>query len=272
MSAPGTASTRALASGGADGSGGADASGGVPRLSVIVPTLNEARRIQSLMSWLGRLNGIDEVVVSDGGSDDGTAQLARDSGYPGALQVLEGPRGRGQQLNRGARAARGQQLLFIHADCLPPRDSAYWIRRTLRQPDTAAGAFKTWHVSEERLASLASGCPGVNEGGSRPWLHLADLRSRYTRLPYGDQGLFITRESFERSGGYPDQPLMEDLEFSRRLCRFGAIRTAPSCMLVSGRRFEARPLRDTCLVNVFPVLYGFGVPATRLAAWYRDTR
>lgn len=231
---------------------------------MIVPTLNEVKRINPLLAWLGGMNGIEEVIVSDGGSDDGTLEAVRNFDFPGCLRLETGSAGRALQLNRGAAAAAGDTLFFIHADTLPPRDSVYWIRRILAEPGVVAGAFRTWHVTDQALEGDAARSPW--------WLHLADLRSRYTSLPYGDQGLFLTRREFEAAGGYPEQPLMEDLEFSRRLRRRGLIRTAPSSTRVSARRFEAHPIWDTCLVNVFPTLYTLGVSPTRLAAWYRNTR
>jgi hypothetical protein len=121
-----------------------------------------------------------------------------------------------------------------------------------------AGAFHTWHVADD--------------GRRAPWLHLADLRSRWSGLPYGDQALFVRREAFERAGGFPDQPLMEDLELSRRLRRLGRIAIVPASVRVSGRRFLAHPIRDTLLVNAFPLLYRLGVPPASLARLYRDIR
>ena len=242
------------------------------RLSVIVPTLNEAKRLPGLLTYLQRLNGLHEVVVSDGGSTDGTRELvlrwAPD--WPWQLRLVNAERGRAKQLNAGAQRAQGDVLLFIHADTLPPADAAYWVRRILAQPGVVAGAFRTWHVADAMLSHAAA--HQHSDVVSPWWLHLADIRSRYTGLPYGDQGLFLTRKQFERLGGFPDQPLMEDLEFSLRLRAHGVIRTAPSRILVSGRRFEAHPLLDTCLVNAFPALYRLGVPARRLAGWYANTR
>ena len=120
-----------------------------------------------------------------------------------------------------------------------------------------AGAFRTWHVAD---------------GRNVPWLHLADLRSRYSRLPYGDQALFVRREAFWRAGGFPGQPLMEDLELSRRLRRIGRIAIAPASVRVSGRRFLDRPIREALLVNSFPLLYRLGVAPATLARLYRDVR
>jgi hypothetical protein len=123
-----------------------------------------------------------------------------------------------------------------------------------------AGAFRTWTVADAPAPWFA------------PALHAADLRSRYTRLPYGDQAMFVRTDAFWRAGGFPDQPLMEDLELSRRLRALGAIRTAPATVRVSGRRFVARPIAYTLAVNVFPLLYRLGVPATRLAQLYQAVR
>ncbi|MCA9639235.1 MAG: TIGR04283 family arsenosugar biosynthesis glycosyltransferase [Myxococcales bacterium] len=255
------------------------------RLSVIVPTLNEAKRLPGLLTYLQRLNGLHEVVVSDGGSTDGTREFvvrwapsrstATDCHWPWQLRLVNAERGRAKQLNAGAQRAQGDVLFFIHADTLPPADAAYWVRRTLREPGVVAGAFRTWHVADAVLSRAAARQHSTSESReveSPWWLHLADVRSRYTGLPYGDQGLFLTRMQYERLGGFPDQPLMEDLEFSLRLRAHGVIRTAPSRMQVSGRRFEAHPLLDTCLVNAFPALYRLGVPARRLAEWYAHTR
>ena len=122
------------------------------------------------------------------------------------------------------------------------------------------GAFRTWTVTEGRRRWFG------------PLLHLADLRSRYSGLPYGDQALFVRADVFRQLGGFPDQPLMEDLEFSRRLRDAGQIRTVPASVRVSGRRFLARPVYYTLLVNVFPILYRLGMPPRVLASLYGNPR
>jgi len=160
-------------------------------------------------------------------------------------------------MNAGARLATGDVLLFLHADASLPAGAAAYVEGALADPRIVAGAFRTWHVAD---------------GARAPWLHLADLRSRLSGLPYGDQALFARREAFERSGGFPDQPLMEDLELSRRLRRLGRIAIVPASVRVSGRRFLAHAIRDTLLVNAFPLLYRLGVPAERLARFYADVR
>src|SRR5690606_25848453 len=167
--------------------------------------------------------------------------------------------------NLGAARASGDALVFLHADTTPPRDLAYWVTRCLGTPGVVAGAFRTWHVDDRPQAQRAPRRAAL-------WLHLADIRSRYTSLPYGDQGLFVPRDVFERVGGFPAQPLMEDLELSLRLRRLGRICVAPARIEVSGRRFLHSPLLDTLLVNAFPALYRAGVSPRRLKQLYRDLR
>ena len=228
------------------------------RISVVLPVLDEAARIGNRLSELARI-AFHEVIVVDGGSRDQTPAIARR--FPGVL-LVQGPRGRASQMNEGARRATGDVLLFLHADVSLPADAASHIRRTLAHPGTAAGAFQTRTVAEE--------------GTPRPWwsllLHLADLRSRYSRLPYGDQTLFLRRDVFQRAGGFPEIPLMEDLAVSRKLSALGVVLTIPAQVTVSGRRFIERPFYYTLLVNVFPLLFRLGVPASMLAVWYGDSR
>jgi len=165
-------------------------------------------------------------------------------------------------MNEGARRATGDVLLFLHADVSLPPDAAAHIERALAHPGTAAGAFRTWTVADG--------------AGPRPWwsplLHLADLRSRYSRLAYGDQAIFLRRDIFQKTGGFPEIPLMEDLAFSRKLSALGVVRTIPFRVTVSGRRFIERPLYYALLVNLFPLMFRLGVPARVLAVWYGEVR
>jgi rSAM/selenodomain-associated transferase 2 len=221
-------------------------------LSIIIPVLDEERRIGER---LAELRDCAELIVVDGGSRDRTVERAR--AFPG-VRVEAAPRGRASQMNHGARLASGDILLFLHADVSLPPDAVTHIEQAFADARTVAGAFRTWHVADD--------------GRSAPWLHLADLRSRYSGLPYGDQALFVRRESFWKAGGFPEQPLMEDLELSRRLRRLGRIAKVRSSVRVSGRRFLAHPIRDTLFVNAFPLLYRLGVSAESLARLYRDVR
>jgi hypothetical protein len=134
------------------------------------------------------------------------------------------------------------------------------VARTLADPAVVAGAFRVRTIADE------------GPGWLGPLLRLADLRSRVTRFPYGDQAVFVRRDVFERVGGFPDQPLMEDVELARRLWRVGAIRTVPVVVRVSGRRFLTHPIRAVVAMRVFPLLYRLGVSPGRLARLYGDPR
>ena len=222
-----------------------------------MPVLDEEARIARRLEELAVTPGIDEVIVVDGSSTDRTIAVA--SAFPG-VRVLSASRGRGPQMNAGAATASGAILLFLHADVSLPRDAVAWIARALTDPGVVAGAFRTWTVPDAGQSWLA------------PLLHLADMRSRITRFPYGDQAIFVRREAFERAGGFPDQPLMEDLELSRRLRRLGRVVTVPAVVHVSGRRFLDRPIRSTLVNRLLPILYRLGVPPRVLAQLYGDVR
>jgi GT2 family glycosyltransferase len=162
-------------------------------------------------------------------------------------------------MNAGAQAASGEVLLFLHVDTRLPERAALTIREQLARPGVVAGAFRTRTCADGNAPSPA-------------WLRLADLRSHYTRTPYGDQALFVRRDAFERVGGFPDLPLMEDYELSRRLRQIGRIAISRRSVRVSGRRFLERPLYNALLVNTYPLLYRLGVSPESLRRFYRDVR
>ena len=226
-------------------------------ISVIVPVLDEEARLGRRLAELAATPGLGEVLVVDGGSADSTVAIAHT--FSG-VRLLSAARGRARQMNAGAAAAVGDVFLFLHADVSLPRDAAAWIVRTLADPRVVAGAFRTWTVPDGAPSRLG------------PLLRLADIRSRVTRFPYGDQAIFVRRDAFARVGGFPDQPLMEDLELSRRLRRLGRIATVPAVVRVSGRRFVTRPIRFTLIARTFPTLYRLGVPPRVLARFWGDVR
>ena len=229
-----------------------------PALSVVVPVLDEAARIRSRLADLVGRPGIDQVVVVDGGSRDDTAALAAQ--VPG-VTVCRTTRGRGSQLAAGARLAWGDVLLFLHIDCRLPADAPGQIHRTLARPGTVAGAFRTRHVLD-----------GGGGRWMRPLLPLADLRSHYTRLPYGDQALFVCADAYRRAGGFARMALFEDVDLAKRLWAVGRIEVLPDRVEVSARRYVARPVWTAIAMNAFPVLWRIGVPEDRLARWYASAR
>lgn len=225
-------------------------------ISVVIPTLNEAERLPRLLAALAWMPLL-EVIVADGGSTDDTCALAA----RGGAQVVRVPQaGRARQLNAGAAVAQGRVLWFLHADACPPEGAVAGIRHALADPGVVGGAFLLRTVSDR---------------GGRGWgplLRIADVRSRVTRHPYGDQGLFVRRDVFDAVGPYPDLALMEDLALSQHLVRVGRLARVPLEVTVSGRRFENRLLASFAMMQVFPTLYRLGVPTERLAAWYRHER
>lgn len=228
------------------------------RVSVVVPVLNEERRIGRLLDGLSALlpcHALHEVIIVDGGSSDRTAELA--STDPRAT-FLRSERGRARQMNRGAGEASGDVIWFVHADGTPPPEALFWIERTLADPAVVAGAFQTWTVVDD----------GEVAPRWAPLLHLADLRSRWSDRPYGDQAMFIRKEVFFRLGGFADLPIMEDLDLSERLRAAGRVVTVPSSVEVSGRRFLARPVYATFIVNVLPMLHRWGISIDVLADLY----
>ena len=223
-----------------------------PRLAIVVPVLNEAEVLPRLLQALQPLRARGcELVVADGGSHDGTPALAA----PWADAVITAPRGRARQMNAGAAASTAPALWFLHADTLPPPEADTRVLQALAA-GAAWGRFDV-HI-EGRPAML------------RVVAALMNLRSRLSGIATGDQAIFLTREAFDRVGGFPDQPLMEDIELSRRLKRIGP----PACLRArvhtSGRRWEQRGVwRTIVLMWRLRWRYWRGESAEAIARAYR---
>ncbi len=217
-------------------------------ISVVVPTLNERNNLpRTLAPLLAAGDGL-EVIVADGGSDDGTAELARDLG----LRVLNCPRGRAVQMNAGAAAAAGEYLLFLHADTLLPPGFDTLVRRTLEHPDISVGAFRL---------DLDADHPGLRMIERTVW-----LRCRVMGLPFGDQALFVRAGDFKLIGGFPEIGIMEDYELVRRLGSAGRVEVLDVPVLSSARRWLARGFWRTTWENQLAVLgHKLGVQPARLA-------
>jgi rSAM/selenodomain-associated transferase 2 len=223
-----------------------------PRISVIITALNEERGVLPVIAAC-RVPGVEEIILVDGGSSDATREVAAQTG----ATVVLSERGRGRQLNRGADQAKGDILLFLHADTLLPVGFAEVVPRLLRLPATAAGAFSL------RIAGGGSSLRLIEAG--------VNLRSRLLGLPYGDQALFMNRHVFVQVGGFPDIPILEDLVMVLRLGREGKIRIARKAVRTSARRWEATgPWRMTLVNQAAVCAYLAGVPPERIARWYHS--
>ena len=223
------------------------------RLAIVVPTLDEEDALRRNLP--AALAAADEVVVSDGGSGDGTVELARRLG----ARVLSGPVGRGGQLNRGAGAAQAADvLLFLHADTTLPACGAAAVREAVAS-GASGGAF---------LLRFDVDRPAQRLGA---WL--INRRTRLLRLPLGDQAQFVTREAFARLGGFRDWPILEDLDFAIRLRRLGGMTLIEEPVTTAARRFRELGVPRTVATNwLIWTLYFLGVSPHRLARLYRQIR
>lgn len=240
-----------------------------PSLSIIIPVLNEAQRIGPALQALAplRLRGAQLVVV-DGGSTDGTREMAQQAleqyfdvgpnhvGQVAQAQLLQCAAGRALQMNAGAQLATAPWLLFLHADTqLPPNAHALI---TL----ASASGDRVWGRFDVRIAG-------------RPWMlrvigACMNIRSRCTGIATGDQALFMTRDAFDAVGKFPHQPLMEDIEMSARLLKLSRPVNLHAKVITSGRRWETRGVwRTVFLMWRLRLAYWRGTPPDQLAKLYR---
>jgi rSAM/selenodomain-associated transferase 2 len=222
------------------------------RLSIVIPALNEAANLARLLPDLARREHQAELLVVDGGStDDSRAVVARVE----AARWLAARRGRAAQMNAGARAARGDVLLFLHADTMLPAGAGAAILAALADRRVVGGRFDVRLDSPRPLLAAVG------------WL--MNRRSRLTGICTGDQGIFVRRAVFEALGGYPEIPLMEDVEFTRRLKRRGRLAALPLRVVTSARKWETEGIvRTVVLMWTLRLLYALGTPPARLHRWY----
>lgn len=225
-----------------------------PAGTVVIPVLDDRDHLRACLAALAAAGGPElEVVVVDGGSVDGSAE-----DLPPDVRVLRAERGRARQMNAGAAGARGEWILFLHADTRLPAGAAAAVARTLADPDIVGGAFSVDFLESFR--------------GRRLLAFGANLRARLLGLPLGDQGLFVRRAAFEALGGFPDLPLMEDVALVRALRRRGRLRLLELRVRTSARRWQRegpwRTLRNWALLALFHA----GVSPWRLKQWYSDLR
>ncbi len=222
-------------------------------ISVIMPILNEDKILDDTLSKLEPELRNHELIIVDGGSSDGSIEIAKRFG-----KVVISERGRARQLNTGAAAATGDIFVFLHADV--------WLE---------PGAF----ASVEKV--LASGYVGGGflqridcKGILYRLLEItADMRGKYQKIFYGDSGIFVTKKDFDRIGGFPDVPIMEEVKFSKSLRKLGKTRMIKPKIHISARRWESKGIIRTTVTNWFiTLLYNCGFSLERLAKLYQDIR
>jgi len=221
-------------------------------LSIIIPVLNEATNLERLLPHLAEVCPGAEVIVADGESGDGTAAVV---GRFRGIRLVTSSQGRARQMNVGAHAANGETLLFLHADTRLPQGASAAIEEALQDPRVVGGRFDVHLDSPRPLLCLVG--------------ELMNLRSRLTGISTGDQALFVRRAIFEALGGYPDIPLMEDVEFTRRLKRTGRVAALAMRVTASARKWEREGiLRTIFLMWTLRFLNFLGVSPARLHRWY----
>lgn len=223
-------------------------------ISVVLPVLNEEQSIRGTLQSLIRLTPY-EIIVVDGGSRDRTLEICKEF----AVDVMHAERGRARQMNVGARRASGEVLLFLHADTRLPQSALNDIAAALSDSRYLGGRFDVELEGAHWMLKIVG--------------TLINYRSRATKIATGDQALFVRREVFDRMGGFPDIPLMEDIGFCRALKRIGGVACLRSRVITSARRWE----RDGVWRTIFKmwslkVCYLAGVSPIRLKRFYADTR
>ncbi len=221
-----------------------------PYVSVVIPALNEEKNIENAI--LSARNQNAEVIVVDGGSSDQTVKKAIAAG----AMVKTSKPGRALQQNRGAEIAKGKTLLFLHADTILPGDYIDYVFEALMDPKTIGGAFRFKTDGDTPIMRIVE--------------FLANFRSKYLKLPYGDQAVFVRRSAFEDNGGFPLIGIAEDLFFIRELARKGRIRIVPANAVTSARRWQRLGIFRVTLINQLIAAGCFmGIPPRLLATLYQ---
>lgn len=226
------------------------------RFSIVMPVLNEENLLEQQLIHLKKQceQYACELLIVDGGSQDQTVAIAEKYGH-----VIHSARGRATQMNAGAAAADGEVFLFLHADTQLPPDAFSAIEQALQTPDVAGGAFQICFNCDQWSYRLVAG--------------VTNLRSQLRKSFTGDQAYFIRATSFRAIGGYPEQPLMEDLEIVVRLKAIGNFVLLPQYVTTSARRHTRLGLLPSVLFMWYlRVLYTFGTSPARLQRLYRDIR
>jgi rSAM/selenodomain-associated transferase 2 len=229
-------------------------------VSIIIPAYNEENCILTSLDQLKKVRGCLEILVADGGSTDRTTELVLQAAprYPHHLRLVESVRNRAVQSNRAAQVACGDAFLFLHADVLVPPHAVESLEHSLQNPSVIGGNFQIVFDGDSPIERFFTWCYRVR----RPF-----------GIYYGDSGVFVRRQVFERLGGFKPIPIMDDYEFVRRMEGAGRTVCLNPPLLVSDRRWRVQGVLPTLFSWVWiQTLYSLGVPAEHLARWYGPIR
>jgi len=222
-------------------------------ISIIIPVLNEEEMLLKMSDRFSELKQTAEVIFVDGESSDGTVELASQLG-----KVLKGKKGRGVQMNLGAKKATGDILLFLHADAYINKRAVSSVRECIHK-GAVGGCFT------QRLNNKFAVYRYMERQGT--------VRAKKTKIFYGDQGIFVRRDIFFALGGYPEVPVMEDILFSRKLRRAGKVECLDDRIYVSARRWEKHGFFKTnILYNIILLLFSLHIPLRIIKYLYKDKR
>ncbi len=231
-------------------------------IAVIIPVLNEQKALAALLPELLSSFGFEEVIIVDGGSWDHTTDVARticQSAPNVHTRIINGPRGRASQMNAGAALAISDILVFLHADTQLPHNVRQLVAQAVADQQCVGGRFDVRFPQDTGYAWMVS--------------RLMNLRSRWSGISTGDQTMFVRRSVFEQLGGFANIPLMEDIEFSRRLKRVGTIASLRAKVVTSFRRWEQHgPLRTIVRMWILRAWYWLGWDPRRLQQYYDTVR
>jgi rSAM/selenodomain-associated transferase 2 len=227
-----------------------------PAISIIIPVLNETKNISEIIQHIRELDadGAAEIIVVDGDPKGSTVNTIKDEGVRTALSE----KGRARQMNRGAALATGDVLLFLHADTLLPSNAFGLIKAAMNDKGFVGGAFDLGFNTRRKIFRITEA--------------YVFLRTRLTKMPFGDQAIFIRHHHFVQLGGYRDIPVMEDVELMKRIRKRGdRIRIIPEKVRTSARRYEQEGVVYTTIRNgMLQLQYALGVPPERLVRWYKS--
>lgn len=223
-------------------------------ISIIIPTLNEESKIGSILASLQDVRGHYEILVVDGGSNDGTIEVASKLG----AKIISAPKGRGMQLAAGAEAAAGDIFWFLHADTIPPADAIEQINNAVHSLSAVGGNFCIIFDGGTRAARFLT------------WLH---PKVHGARLSFGDSAIFVRRSVYEEVGGFKPYPLFEDLDLVERMLKHGRFVRVQSSVITSSRRFSGKSFVATYLLwSLLLLLYKLGFSPNKIASMYKPVR